>query len=94
MKKIICLFLILVFCLSLCACYSKGDSVPGDYFIVITVTNVNDMIVYAKDTNVVYYMQYGGDGGYLAPYLIYQDNTIYGAVYQNGEIVPMPFAYN
>ena len=37
-------------------------------------------------------MEQGTHGGYLTPYQIYQDGAIYGAVYENGKIVPKPYA--
>lgn len=48
--------------------------------------------VYDMDSHVVYYLQYGGHGGFLTPKLIYQDGAIYGCVYENGEYIPVPYA--
>ena len=40
----------------------------------------------------MFYIETAGYGGYLSPYQIYQDGAIYGAVYENGKIVPKPYA--
>lgn len=98
MKKIICLLLVLVMCLGLCACTPTqivdGEEVKIiDYrFGVIKELELGNYIVYDVHTKVVFYIESGGHGGYLAPYQIYKDGAIYGAVYENGEIVPVPYA--
>lgn len=101
MKKIIYLLLVLVICLSLCACGStkvidtNGRELKTLYngvFVVLEEDwDYSHRIVYHSDTKVVFFHQ-GGHGGYLTPYQIYQDGVIYGAVYENGEIVPVPYA--
>ena len=97
MKRIICFILILTICLStLCGCgttYNEnGVEVNGSYnYITIKELDV-DRIVYDKNTFVVFYLQLYSHGGYLTPYQIYQDGMIYGAVYENGNIVPVPYA--
>jgi hypothetical protein len=47
--------------------------------------------VYDIDSHVVYYLQHGGHGGFLAPKLIYQDGAIYGCIYENGEYIAVPY---
>ena len=98
MKKIICLLLALVMCLGLCACAPtqivEGEEVKIiDYrFGVIEELELGNYIVYDIHTKVVFYIESAGHGGYLTPYQIYQDGAIYGAVYENKEIVPAPYA--
>lgn len=98
MKKIICLLLALVMCLGLCACAPtqivEGEEVKIiDYrFGVIEELELGNYIVYDIHTKVVFYIESAGHGGYLAPYQIYKDGAIYGAVYENKEIVPVPYA--
>ena len=98
MKRIICLLLALVMCLGLCACAPtqivEGEEVKIiDYrFGVIEELELGNYIVYDIHTKVVFYIESAGHGGYLAPYQIYQDGAIYGAIYENKEIVPVPYA--
>ena len=98
MKKIICLLLALVMCLGLCACNqtvivdNTERTVLRNSYIVLEKFYGNEYIVFHKDTNIVYIFDNDGYGGYLCPYQIYQDGVIYGAVYENGEIVPVPYA--
>ena len=98
MKKIIYLFLALVMCLGLCACAPtqivEGEEVKIiDYrFGVIEELELGNYIVYDIHTKVMFYIESAGHGGYLAPYQIYKDGAIYGAVYENKEIVPVPYA--
>ena len=98
MKKIVCLLLVLVMCLSLCACVQTAivdnteRTVLCNVFVVLEKFSTNDYIVFHKDTNIVYIFDNDGYGGYLCPYQIYQDGVIYGAIYENGEIVPVPYA--
>ena len=98
MKKVICLFLILVMCVSLfCGCYSttdeNGKEVDGYYdFVIIRKMTDFNWIVYDKNTSVVFYMEKDSYGGYLTSYQIYQDGMLYGAIYEDGKIVSKPYA--
>lgn len=101
MKKIICLLLALVMCLGLCACgvtttNDAGAEVPGvGRFIFIyelETSNERQYLAYDRETYIVYYADVQGESKYVAPYQIYQDGAIYGAVYENGQIVPKPYA--
>lgn len=98
MKKIVCLLLALVMCLSLCACSqtvivdNTERTILRDKFVVLETFHHDEFVVFHKDTNIVYIFDNDGYGGYLTPYQIYQDGVIYGAVYENGEIVPVPYA--
>ena len=102
MKKFICFALILILLIgSLCACTPTivdggvEREIFNNTFIAITDYDVaiDYCVVYEKDTKIVYYLETAGnDGGYLSPYLIYQDGYIYGAVFQDGEIKPAPYA--
>lgn len=99
MKKFICFALILILLIgSLCACtptiVDQGEerSVFCGSFVFIEKRTMGNSIVYDKDTAIVYYLKHSGHGGHLSPYLIYQDGYIYGAIFQDGEIKPVPQA--
>lgn len=99
MKKVtICLILVFNIILGLCACYPKTIDEQGieravmDGFVVISTINNYNHVVYNETTKVVYYLETGTHGGYLSPYLIYKDSYIYGAIFQDGEIIPVPYA--
>lgn len=101
MKKIIvCLILVFTIIFSLCGCETVIDEgverhIYDETFIEIESRNIdNNHIVYDKDTKIVYYLETAGstDGGHLSPYLIYKDGYIYGAIFQDGEIIPIPYA--
>lgn len=98
MKRTICLLLALIMCLVLGACavtqVVEGEEVKVvDYrFGIIEELDLGNYLVYDIHTKVVFYVETAGHGGYLSPYQIYQDGAIYGAVYENGEIVPVPYA--
>ena len=95
MKKIVCLLLALVMCLSLCACGSKVIDENGverqtflnEYGIIFLDWEYNYYMLYHLETKVVYIYREG-----FSPYQICQDGVIYGAIYENGEIVPVPYA--
>ena len=100
MKKfIVCFVLAISIVLGLCACYPKTIDEQGveraviDGFVVISTINNFDYVVYNQTTKVVYYLESETYGGYLAPYFIYQDGALYGAIFQDGEIIPVPYAY-
>lgn len=100
MKRfIICFVLALSIICSLCACYPTTIDEQGiertvmDGFVVISTINNYNHVVYNQTTRVVYYLEQGTYAGYLSPYLIYQDGALYGAIFQDGEIIPVPYAY-
>lgn len=100
MKRfIVCFILAIAIILSLCACSPTTVDEQGiertviNGFVVISAINNYNYVTYNQTTKVVYYLQSGGHGGWLAPYLIYQDGALYGAIFQDGEIVPVPYAY-
>ena len=100
MKRfIVCFVLAISIMFGLCACYPKTVDEQGvertvmDGFVVISTINNYNHVVYNQTTKVVYYMETETHGGYLAPYFIYQDGALYGAIFQDGEIVPVPYAY-
>ena len=103
MKKfIICFVVVISIMLSLCACQEiivdEGkERIVHDGTFVEIKSNIEscNYIVYDKNTKVVYYLETSSstDGGHLSPYLIYQDGYIYGAIFQDGEIIPVPYAY-
>ena len=98
MKKTVCLLLALIMCLVLGACavtqVVEGEEVKVvDYrFGIIEELGLGNYLVYDIHTKVVFYVETAGHGGYLSPYQIYQDGAIYGAVYEDGKIVPKPYA--
>ena len=98
MKRFICMLMALVMCLGLCACSqtiivdNTERTVLRNVYVVIEKFSPGEFLVFHKDTNVIYMFENDGYGGYLCPYQIYEDGVIYGAVYENGEIVPKPYA--
>lgn len=100
MKRfIVCFILVISIVLGLCACYPKTVDEQGvertviDGFVVISAIDNCNYVAYNQTTKVVYYLQSGSHGGWLSPYLIYQDGVLYGAIFQDGEIIPVPYAY-
>ena len=100
MKRfIVCFVLAISVMLSLCACYPKTVDEQGvertviDGFVIISTINNYNHVVYNQTTKVVYYLEIETHAGYLSPYFIYQDGALYGAIFQDGEIVPVPYAY-
>lgn len=97
MKRFICMLMALVMCFGLCACNINEESGPitfcGRFIEIEEYTNPSSLtyVVYDKDTKTVFYLQ-SCSGGFLTPYQVYEDGVIYGAVYENGEIVPKPYA--
>ena len=103
MKKFICFALILILLIgSLCACTPVVVDEGAERKIFdntfIAITNYDGVVydhcvVYEKNTKIVYHLETAvNNGGYLSPYLIYQDGYIYGAIFQDGEIKPVPYA--
>lgn len=93
------IILIIALCVGTLAACSATQIVDGeevkiiDYrFGVVEELELGNYIVYDIQTKVVFYIESAGHGGYLAPYQVYKDGAIYGAVYENGEIVPVPYA--
>jgi predicted membrane metal-binding protein len=95
MKKIFALCLTLALILSLCACdVPQAETVLNGNFMIIENYTSDTYLVATKDTSVIYVLEHDGYRGFLSPYLIYEDGAIYGAVWINEEIVPVPFATN
>lgn len=94
MKRFVCMLMALVMCLSLCACSLAPEpgAIYDQGFVVISSYDDYNHLVYDINTNVVFYLETGSYRGFLTPYQIYQNGAIYGAVYENGEIVPTPYA--
>lgn len=98
MKKTFILLLVFILTLGLYACAPQETTDEpayqeiGDYFVVIEKYGYDIRLVAAKDTGVVYLLDPYGNIGYLSPYLIYEDGAIYGAVWINDQITPIPFA--
>ena len=100
-KVIVCLILVFTIMLGLCACTptiidetNVERKVLDGCFVVISEQGGTSgvYVVYNKDTNVVYHLNVDSYDGYLSPYLIYKDGYIYGAIFQDGEIIPVPYA--
>lgn len=100
MKKILTLLLALTLILSLCACAPQETIDGREYevldnnFMIVKEYEYGTYLVATKDTGVMYVLETYGHGGYLSPYFIYKDGAIYGAVWIDEEIVPVPFASN
>lgn len=101
MKKILALLLALILTLGLCACGAPQETINGRVcevldgnFIIVREYEYGTYLVAAEDTGVMYILETYGHDGFLSPYLIHENNAIYGAVWTNGEIVPVPFATN
>jgi hypothetical protein len=99
-KLIVCIILIATILFTFCSCYPSTTDEQGverividNNFVIINYSTNYSAIVYHQNTKVVYYVEYGSYGGYLSPYLIYQDGYIYGAVFENGQIIPVPYAF-
>ena len=100
MKKVFTLCLTFILILSLCAC-APQETIDGQKyevldsnFMIIEAYEYGTYLVATKDTGVMYVLETYGHGGFLSPYLIYEDGAIYGAVWINEEIIPIPFAIN
>lgn len=96
---IICFVLVFIIALILCTyIYIRTDKRPeikiyNDTLVEIEHRSSDNKIIYDKNTKIVYYFETGAnDGGYLSPYLIYQNGALYGAIFQDGEIIPVPYA--
>ena len=107
MKRFICLLIILVMCLGMCACGATTTNEQnvevygwGPYVYIQNTDGFYDDIVssgywlgYHRDSKVVFEIYNAGcNAGTIVPYQIYKDGVIYGAVYENDEIVPVPYA--
>lgn len=102
MKRfIICFILVISIIFGLCACIptvidetgTERDIHYGYFAVIESKDDGYTLIVYDTATKVVYYLQRGGYNGFLSPYTIYQDGALYGAIYQDGKIIPAPYAY-
>lgn len=103
MKKLIIISILLIMCLSLCACSDvnttneAGTAVEGiGRFVYINKVETggygHQILAYDRESLVVFYVDLSGESRYISPYQLYQDGVIYGAIYENGEIVPVPYA--
>ncbi len=102
------MLLALIMCLGLCACGGTTTTNEqnievngwGPYIYIRNTYGFYDDIVsagywlgYHKESKVVFEIYAPGTNlGTIVPYQIYEDGVIYGAVYENGEIVPKPYA--
>ena len=100
MKKIFALCLALILILNLNACTPQETIDGREYdiiksnFIIVKEYEHGTYLVAAKDTNVIYFIDRYGDEGFMSPYLICEDGAIYGSMWIDEEIVPVPFATN
>lgn len=87
MKKVIILFITIILLISLCACgrtYEEAEnnfnSKSGNYFTIVkewgnSAGYGNSYIVYANDTKVMYYIEYGAQSRMITP-LYNADGTL------------------
>ena len=86
MKKIIALFITIILLVSLCACgrtYEEADTEPDNlcegYFTIIKEWGGSGgpyyYIIYANDTKVIYFYEYGGSSRAITP-LYNADGTL------------------
>jgi hypothetical protein len=75
----------------MCACGETTEDVvfKGKYEVIESDPNYGNYVVWEKESHIIYDISHGG---YIVPHQIYQNGVIYGAVYENGEIVPIPYA--
>lgn len=97
MKKIICLVMAIILTLLFCCGCKEEDPVPETYGSFIIIKQINepryDYLAYHKDTKIVYELnKLYSHGQSIIPYQIYKNGVIYGAVYEDGEIKPIPYA--
>lgn len=99
MKKLFICLLCIAILFGLCACAPTivdGTGVQRrvlNGFVIIQDLGNCTYVAYNQATKVVYYLESDSYNGYLSPYIIYQDGYLYGAVFENGEITPIPYAY-
>ena len=98
MKRIFCIVIVILVSITIfCGCATKADGEVekyGSYVILETTDKVrNNYIVYHEDTHIVYTAnRLYSHSQTITPYQIYKDDLIYGAVYEDGEIKPVPYA--
>lgn len=101
MRKIVSVVLVLAICIGLlCGCShtinEKGVEVVGEgrYVFLERIDNGDNVwISYDKETKIVcLYDDSGYNTGFRGYYYIYENGAIYGSIYENGEIKPVPFA--
>lgn len=97
MKKIIIVLLCVFILLALCGCRKtitsggKERTLHDGVFAEIENYSTNCLLVYDINTRVVYY--YDGAGYYISPYLILDGGALCGAVFEDGKIIPITFAF-
>ena len=100
-KKVFVLMFVGIICVGLlCGCGTTtnehGVKVEGaGRFVFIADTNddFTNHLAYDKETKVVYFYDEGGyNSGVYSPYFMYENGSIYGAIYEDGKIIPVPFA--
>ena len=87
-KKIVLILVLCIMATVLCSCstsYEEANTIPGDYFskgyftIIKSwdggINNPTELIVYANDTGVMYYVFLGGHCGGITP-LYNADGTL------------------
>ena len=99
MKKLICLLMVLILALGMCACSdydiqteSEPKIVYERYVVIKYDYDYNLYLVYDMYTMVVYQVQFSGYGGFMSLYQVYKDGAIYGAIFDGTQIVPVPYA--
>ena len=98
MKRVYCIVVAILISITIfCGCTAKTDKeikTYGSYVILETTDKVsNNYILYHEDTHIVYTAnKLYSHSQTIIPYQIYKDGLIYGAVYEDGEIKPVPYA--
>lgn len=93
MKKFICIIMVIILTLLFCC----GCHEPKTYGSFVLIERINeprtDYLAYHKDTKIVYEINklYSHRQNFI-PYQIYKNGVIYGAIYEDGEIKPVPYA--
>ena len=100
MKKIFALILCLLIIFTLFGCRktvaSGGKERALHDGVFAEIENYSTcggiLLVYDINTRVVYY--YDGSGYFISPYLILDGGALCGAVFEDGKIIPVTFAFS
>lgn len=84
--------LICFFALNIVACSYDPVNVYDQFTVISNDPEAIYTIVYDNNSNIVYQKIDSQWNGGFVPYLINDNGIIYGAIYENGEIVKAPFA--
>lgn len=99
-KNVLAVLLLIISISMLCGCShtinENGVEVVGEgrYVFLERIDNGDNVwIAYDKETKIVcLYDNSGYNSGFRGYYHVYENGSIYGAIYEDGEIKPVPFA--